>query len=162
MVKKISKVVTLIAVILVMAATAMTTTVSAVSFDNSVMPLSQPNYWLIRNGYYPNPYTGYVDGLVPWSSSSNGDPGITFNLEYYAGCGYYELYAICRISKSALRRFSNEGVTVDWKTNKDNAPTDLFVDDWYPLNGHSGTVEYIATAYNFRAGTTQYIAGSAY
>lgn len=162
MAKKISKMVTVIAVVLVMAVTAMTATVSAVSFDSSVMPLSQTSYWLIRNGYYPNPYIGYVYDLVPWSSSSSGDNGITFNLEHYNGCGYYDLYALCRISKSALRLYTNDGYRIDANTNINNPPTDLFVNDWYPLNGYSGTVEYVATAYDFTPGTTQYIAGKAY
>lgn len=159
MTKRISKMVTVIAVVLILAVTAMTTIVNAVSFDYSVMPLSQSSYWLIRNGYGPNPYIGYVNGLVPWSVNSPGDPGITFKLEYYAGCGYYDLYALCRISNSALRRYANNGVTIN--SNTINPLTDLFVDNWYPLNGNSGTVEYMATAINFTPGTTQYIAGSA-
>ena len=86
MVKNIRKSIVVVAIAAMLIMIAPSTELNAISPEDSIAPASTSSFWLIRNGYGPNPYIGYVYDLIPYNGST-GDYGISFRCEHYGSNG---------------------------------------------------------------------------
>lgn len=155
MLKKINKVIAMIAIVAVMTTSALTIIVSA---DSSLRPTghtSVPSYWsyYVDSVYKPDmTYYGYVQGLVEGLNT-----GIKFQCQTYNDGGYTGFCAWGEISDSRLRLGGiYSGAKLDSAIKES---TDLFSNDWYELNNYNSTVYYKIYSNNYTLNANQYVTG---
>lgn len=152
MTKKISKLVTVIAVVLIMAVSSMTTVVNAATINNASAPNRVPDYWELTIGSRDNIDFGVVRELT-----NLVDIGITFRCDSYYNAGYSGFYAYGQIIKPALRADYARGAILD---HVGDEGTDSFKRGWFDING-GGDVDYYIQAFGYTLGVGQHMTGIA-
>lgn len=150
MLKKFSRTISVISIVMVMVITNLSVSVSAYA-PPQFSPLSDTNSpWgiFIDTGYFS--HGGILSGL------DNTDWGVTFISQIYKNGGFSSFNAYAKITDRNLCEYYDYGAILDYAGDKG---TDIFKSGWYNLCG--GRVNYSVEARNYRMGYDQYIAGIA-